>query len=56
MGKRLSLCFDSQPYHAVDDFEDLEIGKISNCSSDDMILSVEIDFDQDLDINPNEKI
>ena len=56
MGKRLSLCFDSQPYHAVDDFEDLEIGKISNCSTDDMILSVEIDFDRDLDINPDEKI
>tara|TARA_B100001559_G_C16490444_1_gene618192 strand:- start:1484 stop:1654 length:171 start_codon:yes stop_codon:yes gene_type:complete len=56
MGKRLSLCFQSQPYHAVDDFEDLELGKISNCSSDDMILSVEIDFDFDSNINPDGKM
>jgi hypothetical protein len=56
MGKRLSLCLQPQPYHPVDDFEDLEMGNKSTCSSDDSIISVEIDFDMYLTTNTDSKL
>ena len=55
MGKRLSLCFKAQPYTRLEEFEDLELGKSGHFVRDDEVLRVELDFDMDLNTNPNQK-
>lgn len=50
MGIKLSRCFESQPYSALDESKPEQI---SLACEEDIIRCIEEDFDMDLDPNPN---
>ena len=51
MGIKLSRCFKSQPYSALDESKH---DQISSASEEDMIRCIEEDFDMDFGTNPNQ--